>query len=136
MKMRNDIIVISCLCMAFVLVILQGADADEIPIIVHVILIVLTGLITGFITWAVRLPTDKGEHGAEWAQVLVHKTGSCRKVFIPSDICTVYVQNAKEEDIEISQVGDDVCVEVLDTKRMKCMRCGVRLSDGKKVVKK
>ena len=71
---------------------------------------------------------------ASWEKVLVHTTGKCRKVFIPDKFCTIYLQNTKNCDVEIDQIGDDTCVQVLDTKKFKCMQEGFT-SDGDKWVR-
>ncbi len=45
----------------------------------------------------------------------VEKTGSCKKVFIPRGYCTIYLENQskdnKMDNIQISEDGDDVCIE-------------------------
>ena len=50
-------------------------------------------------------------------KTLKHK--SCVKCFVPKGTCTTYLQGAKVDDIEISQVGADVCVENISSD-MKC----------------
>lgn len=69
-----------------------------------------------------------------WEKVLVHTTGHCKKVFIPGKFCTIYLQDTKNEDVEIDQLGNDTCVQVLDTKKFKCMQEGVE-SKGDKWVR-
>ena len=44
-------------------------------------------------------------------EFLVEHVGSCKKVYIPKGYCTVFFQEANKEDIYVSQVGDDVCIE-------------------------
>lgn len=50
----------------------------------------------------------------------VDKRNNCLRVFIPKGYCTVYLQGIKDSDIEFSQLGNDVCVEVLD-KDLPCI---------------
>lgn len=39
------------------------------------------------------------------------KQKNCTIEFVKPEVCTVFLQGAKIEDIEISQVGNDVCIE-------------------------
>jgi hypothetical protein len=130
--MRTDIIAISCMCMALVAVLIQGGD---VPWLFGLALIVLTGVITGFITWVFRLPTEDDvldtTKSSRWERVLVHRTGNCEKIFIPPKYCTIYLLDTKSCDVEIDMVGADTCVQVLNTKKFKCMKEGLTLEGDK-----
>jgi len=131
----NSIAVVSSVCMIVVLYYMTKAYA---PWWAKLVLILLTGFITGFLTWAARLPEpveplDKNTI-RRWDRLLVHRNGSCQKIFIPPKYCTIYLQNTKSSDVEIDMVGDDTCIQVLNTKKFKCMQDGWTL-DGDKWMK-
>ena len=54
-------------------------------------------------------------------KMLVHENELCKKIFIPKKFCTIILQNVKQDDIEISQLGDDVCIENIG-KDMPCQK--------------
>jgi len=58
---------------------------------------------------------------AKYIKFLIITKGKCKQVFIPKGYCTIYLQNQSKDHIEISNVGDDVCVENL-SKDMKCQK--------------
>ena len=45
--------------------------------------------------------------------VKTHIKNKCKQVYIEKGHCTIYLRNTKLEDIEVSQDGDDVCIEIL-----------------------
>ena len=48
-------------------------------------------------------------------ELVVEKTGSCKKVYIPRGYCTIYLQGQakdnRKDNIQISNNGHDVCIE-------------------------
>lgn len=46
-------------------------------------------------------------------EFLVKESGKCKRVFIPRGYCTVYLQNQVKDHIEVSELGDSVCIENL-----------------------
>jgi hypothetical protein len=46
-------------------------------------------------------------------EFLVHIRGKCKQVFIPKGYCTVFLRNRHEEDIEVNEEGDDICIQDL-----------------------
>lgn len=57
--------------------------------------------------------------------------GKCKQVFIPRKYCTIYLQNQKEDYLEINNMGKNVCIENL-APDMACQTYGYKLK-GKKV---
>lgn len=54
-------------------------------------------------------------------EFIVEKNGSCKKVYIPKEYCTIYLIGQVDSHIEMSKVGNDLCIENL-SKEMKCQR--------------
>lgn len=55
---------------------------------------------------------------------LVVTRGKCKQVFIPKGYCTIYLQNQKDDYIEVNNVGDDVCIENLSSD-LECQKHGI-----------
>lgn len=64
-------------------------------------------------------------------EFLVLENGACKMVFIPKEYCLIYLQNQAKDHIEISKVGDDVCIENL-SQDLPCQK----IKQTKKGVKK
>jgi len=56
---------------------------------------------------------DVGRTVTKREEFIVEITGKCMKVFIPRKYCTVYLQNASNDYVEVSTLGSDVCIENL-----------------------
>jgi len=46
-------------------------------------------------------------------EFVVQMSNKCKKVYIPRGYCCVFLQNQGKDHLEMSNVGDDVCIENL-----------------------